>query len=84
MPSRIIPASISFTSKPTPISRNKVIANRLKITEATVKVHLKGLLRKISVSNRTQAAIWAVERGIDKYPLSPGMAPPPAFLSRSA
>lgn len=53
---------------------NKVIANRLKITEATVKVHLKGLLRKISVSNRTQAAIWAVERGIDKYPLSAGAA----------
>lgn len=53
---------------------NKVIANRLKITEATVKVHLKGLLRKISVSNRTQAAIWAVERGIDKYPLSPGLS----------
>ncbi len=62
---------------------NKVIANRLKITEATVKVHLKGLLRKISVSNRTQAAIWAVERGIDKYPLSTSIASP-AFLPRSA
>lgn len=62
---------------------NKVIANRLKITEATVKVHLKGLLRKISVSNRTQAAIWAVERGIDKYPLSPGLSMlSPAFLPR--
>lgn len=64
---------------------NKVIANRLKITEATVKVHLKGLLRKISVSNRTQAAIWAVERGIDKYPLSPGLSTTSAaFLPRSA
>lgn len=64
---------------------NKVIANRLKITEATVKVHLKGLLRKISVSNRTQAAIWAVERGIDKYPLSPGLSTSSAaFLPRSA
>jgi two-component system, NarL family, nitrate/nitrite response regulator NarL len=62
---------------------NKVIANRLKITEATVKVHLKGLLRKISVSNRTQAAIWAVERGIDKYPMSASIASP-AFLPRSA
>lgn len=64
---------------------NKVIANRLKITEATVKVHLKGLLRKISVSNRTQAAIWAVERGIDKYPLSPGLSTSSAaFLPRNA
>jgi two-component system nitrate/nitrite response regulator NarL len=63
---------------------NKVIANRLKITEATVKVHLKGLLRKISVSNRTQAAIWAVERGIDKYPLSPGLNASGTYISRSA
>ncbi|HEY4134318.1 MAG TPA: response regulator transcription factor [Alphaproteobacteria bacterium] len=45
---------------------NKMIANRLNITEATVKVHLKGLLRKINVCNRTQAAIWAVGQGIDK------------------
>lgn len=42
---------------------NKVIANRLSITEATVKVHMKSLLRKIKVSNRTQAAIWAVNHG---------------------
>jgi two-component system nitrate/nitrite response regulator NarL len=39
---------------------NKVIAYRLKITEATVKVHIKAILRKIQVSNRTQAAIWAL------------------------
>lgn len=63
---------------------NKVIANRLKITEATVKVHLKGLLRKISVSNRTQAAIWAVERGIDKYPLSSSLTASGTYISRHA
>jgi two-component system, NarL family, nitrate/nitrite response regulator NarL len=39
---------------------NKVIASRLKITEATVKVHVKAILRKIRVTNRTQAAIWAM------------------------
>jgi two-component system nitrate/nitrite response regulator NarL len=39
---------------------NKVIAYRLNITEATVKVHIKAILRKIQVSNRTQAAIWAL------------------------
>ena len=43
---------------------NKVIANRLDITEATVKVHMKSLLRKINVSNRTQAAIWALNNGL--------------------
>lgn len=39
---------------------NKVIARHLDITEATVKVHLKSVLRKIRVENRTQAAIWAL------------------------
>ena len=38
---------------------NKVIAQKLHITEATVKVHVKAILRKIRVKNRTQAAIWA-------------------------
>jgi two-component system nitrate/nitrite response regulator NarL len=37
-----------------------VIARELGITEAVVKVHLKRLLRKIRVENRTQAAIWAL------------------------
>ena len=43
---------------------NKMIANHLRITEATVKVHLKSLLRKINATNRTQAAIWALNNGI--------------------
>jgi two-component system, NarL family, nitrate/nitrite response regulator NarL len=38
---------------------NKIIARQFDITEATVKVHIKAILRKISVRNRTQAAIWA-------------------------
>ena len=42
---------------------NKLIAIKLGITEATVKVHLKTLLRKIDVNNRTQAAIWAINNG---------------------
>ena len=42
---------------------NKMIAIKLGITEATVKVHLKTLLRKIDVNNRTQAAIWAMNNG---------------------
>jgi len=42
---------------------NKAIACELHITEATVKVHVKALLRKIRASNRTQAAIWALSHG---------------------
>ena len=39
---------------------NKVIARRCGVTEATVKVHMKSILRKIRVGNRTQAATWAL------------------------
>ena len=39
---------------------NKVIARNLDMAEATVKVHLKAVLRKINADNRTQAAIWAM------------------------
>lgn len=40
-----------------------MIARELNISEATVKVHLKALLRKLNARNRTQAAIWAMENG---------------------
>ncbi|MGB5950225.1 MAG: response regulator transcription factor [Parvibaculum sp.] len=43
---------------------NKRIALRLNIAEATVKVHLKSVLRKTHVMNRTQAAIWALNKGM--------------------
>jgi two-component system nitrate/nitrite response regulator NarL len=42
---------------------NKVIARTCDIAEATVKVHMKAIMRKIRVDNRTQAAIWAMENG---------------------
>jgi two-component system nitrate/nitrite response regulator NarL len=42
---------------------NKMIAHSLSIAEATVKVHIKTVLRKIDVNNRTQAAIWALNNG---------------------
>jgi two-component system nitrate/nitrite response regulator NarL len=38
---------------------NKVIARKLDIAEATIKVHIKSILRKVQVKNRTQAALWA-------------------------
>ena len=42
---------------------NKCIARKIDIAEATVKVHVKAILRKIRVQNRTQAAIWAMNHG---------------------
>jgi DNA-binding NarL/FixJ family response regulator len=42
---------------------NKCIARKIDIAEATVKVHVKAILRKIRVQNRTQAAIWGMRNG---------------------
>jgi two-component system nitrate/nitrite response regulator NarL len=42
---------------------NKMIARTCGVADATIKVHMKSILRKIRVANRTQAAIWALERG---------------------
>jgi len=74
---------------------NKAIGNQLNISEGTVKVHLKGILKKINVRNRTQAVIWAMVNGIagslspteaaaSSAPTSSGIAvstPRPAALS---
>ena len=46
-------------------SPNKRIASDLRITESTVKVHLKTILRKLGVNNRTQAALWAIKNGLN-------------------
>ena len=43
---------------------NKEIARNLGIQEVTVKLHVKNLLAKLGVSNRTQAALLAKERHI--------------------
>lgn len=42
---------------------NKNIARKIHIAEATVKVHVKAILRKLRVQNRTQAAIWGMNNG---------------------
>lgn len=43
---------------------NKMIARQFGICEATVKVHVKSVLRKLGVENRTQAATWGVKNGL--------------------
>jgi DNA-binding NarL/FixJ family response regulator len=44
--------------------RNKEIGAALFISEATVKTHINNLLGKLGVSDRTQAATTALQRGI--------------------
>ena len=43
---------------------NKEIAQSLTISVETVKEHVQNILRKLAVSDRTQAAVWAVRRGL--------------------
>jgi two-component system nitrate/nitrite response regulator NarL len=59
-PARLSPREREMLSHLVAGHSNKAIARRLEIAEATVKVHLKSVLRKIRVENRTQAAIWAL------------------------
>jgi two-component system, NarL family, nitrate/nitrite response regulator NarL len=61
---------------------NKVIARSCDITEATVKVHMKSILRKIQVANRTQAAVWALENG-HFAAVEPSSAPVISSVSRA-
>lgn len=43
---------------------NKAIANELGITEGTVKLHVKAVLRKLAIRSRVEAAVIAVEQGL--------------------
>ena len=43
---------------------NKEIALALSISYETVKEHVQHILRKVGVSDRTQAAVWAVRKGL--------------------
>lgn len=44
--------------------RNRAVAERLCITEGTVKIHLHRIFEKLGVSGRLELALWARERGI--------------------
>jgi DNA-binding NarL/FixJ family response regulator len=54
---------------------NKCIARKINIAEATVKVHVKAILRKIRVQNRTQAAIWGMNNETLTRPANDSSAP---------
>ena len=43
---------------------NRYIADRLRVTERTVKFHVTAVLAKLQVSNRTEAALIATQHGL--------------------
>ena len=62
---------ISLTNRETQVLRhialglsNKEIADALKISIETVKEHVQNILRKLAVADRTQAAVWAMKKGL--------------------
>jgi two-component system nitrate/nitrite response regulator NarL len=61
---------------------NKCIARKIDIAEATVKVHVKAILRKIRVHNRTQAAIWGVNHGSPIRPANNNSTPSTSDMSK--
>jgi two-component system nitrate/nitrite response regulator NarL len=49
---------------------NKLIARNLGISDGTVKLHVKAILRKLGIHSRVEAAVIAVEQGLRKPKLS--------------
>lgn len=45
---------------------NKMIGRKLDISDGTVKVHVKHLLKKLNLRSRVEAAVWAVEEGLHR------------------
>jgi two-component system nitrate/nitrite response regulator NarL len=49
-------------------SSNKEIARETALSESTVKIHVQNILRKLNLSSRVQAAVYAVESGLAPRP----------------
>jgi two-component system nitrate/nitrite response regulator NarL len=67
------PGQLSLTPRETEILEllshglsNKEIADKLSITESTVKTHLHSLLTKTGARNRAELAAWAIRSGLDR------------------
>lgn len=69
------PNQVEFTTREEEIvaliaegKNNKLIARELEISEGTVKVHVKNVLRKLNLSSRLEVAVWAFENGYSNNP----------------
>ncbi len=56
-------------------SSNKMIARDLQITDGTVKLHVKAILRKLGLRSRVEAAVSAVEHGLGRGKNKAGTPP---------
>jgi DNA-binding NarL/FixJ family response regulator len=71
-PSRIDPVLKQLTDQEIQIlsllsdgKDNKAIIEHLFISQNTLKTHMRNIFNKIDVTNRTQAALWAIRNGLD-------------------
>lgn len=75
MPQKSSKAAVAETNKLSPReaeiivmlaagASNKEIARKLELAESTVKIHVQGILRKLNLTSRVQAAVFAVEHGL--------------------
>ncbi|MBW4656765.1 MAG: response regulator transcription factor [Kaiparowitsia implicata GSE-PSE-MK54-09C] len=58
--------------------QNKLIADRMGLSEHTVKAHVHNLIAKLGVTNRTQAAAYLHEHKSDRQRVPPGRGDPPS------
>jgi DNA-binding NarL/FixJ family response regulator len=60
----LTPREIAVLKEVAAGARNREVAERLALAEATVKVHVKHVLEKLGAADRTEAVVIAVRRGI--------------------
>lgn len=60
-PKKLTPREREITVMLASGASNKEIARTLDLAESTVKIHVQGILRKLNLSSRVQAAVYAVE-----------------------
>ena len=64
--SELTPREMEILSHVAEGQSNKMIARALTITDGTVKLHVKAILRKLGVHSRVEAAVIAVEQGLGR------------------
>ena len=63
-PSKLSPREREIIAMLAHGASNKEIARVLGLSESTIKIHVQGILRKLNIAKRVQAAVYAVEHGL--------------------